>query len=109
MNYYTILGISAAADEESIRRAFRTLARKYHPDAGAGSSPEKFRQIVEAYETLRDRGRRARYDASLRAGRPMRHRVEPLRQQRYAERRFTEEALDDLFERLFSGFDDPFF
>jgi curved DNA-binding protein len=67
MNYYAILGISADADDESIRRAFRALARQYHPDAGIGSSAEKFRQIFEAYETLRDPVRRVQYDASQRA------------------------------------------
>ena len=53
MNYYVILGIPVDADHESIRHAFRVLARRFHPDAGAGSSAEKFHQIFEAYETLR--------------------------------------------------------
>jgi curved DNA-binding protein CbpA len=81
MNYYVILGIPENADEETTRRAFRALVRRYHPDAGAGSSPEKFREIVDAYETLRDPVRRASYDSSLRATRPRRRRtsVEPIR------------------------------
>ena len=81
MNYYVILGIPENADEETTRRAFRALVRRYHPDAGAGSSPEKFREIVDAYETLRDPVRRASYDSSLRAGEHRRRHtwVEPIR------------------------------
>src|ERR1043166_3929614 len=81
MNYYVVLGIPEDADEETTRRAFRALVRRYHPDAGAGSSPEKFREIVDAYETLRDPVRRATYDSSLRAAQPRRRRtsVEPTR------------------------------
>jgi DnaJ-class molecular chaperone len=39
MDYSVVLGIGAEADEETIRSAFRGLARRYHPDVGAGSSP----------------------------------------------------------------------
>ena len=66
MNYYLILGVGEDADPEAIRRAFRTLVRRYHPDAGAGSSAERFREIVTAYETLSDPVRRSRYDRELR-------------------------------------------
>src|SRR5438874_10067382 len=66
MNHYVTLGVSVNADEETIRHAFRTLARRYHPDAGSGSSVETFRSVFEAYETLRNPVRRAAYDDSLR-------------------------------------------
>src|SRR6185436_15491392 len=87
------LGVSPTADIETIRRAFRALVRRYHPDVGEGSSPQKFRELVEAYETLADPVRRHRYDATLRpahqairpvsenAG-PRRSTVEPLIPQR---------------------------
>ena len=65
MDFYAILGIPPDADEETIRAAYRILAQRYHPDKGAGSSTEKFRQIVEAYETLIDARRRLGYDRSL--------------------------------------------
>ena len=65
MNFYAILGIPSHATEEAVRAAYKILARRYHPDAGAGSSPEKFRQVVEAYETLADPMRRRAYDRSL--------------------------------------------
>jgi curved DNA-binding protein CbpA len=81
MNYYVVLGIPEDADEETTRRAFRALVRRYHPDAGAGSSAAKFREIVDAYETLRDPMRRASYDSSLRAARNRARQapVEPIR------------------------------
>ena len=68
MDYYVVLGIAENADEEMIRSAFRTLARRYHPDVGAGSSPIEFQRAREAYETLVDPERRRRYD-QLRASR----------------------------------------
>lgn len=78
MNYYVALGVPANADLETIRSSFRALARRYHPDAGAGSSREKFHQIKEAYETLSDPARRLAYDRSLGAHRPVMVRVEPM-------------------------------
>ncbi len=62
---YAILGVPRDADESEIRSAHRALARKYHPDAGIGSSSERFRSIQDAYDILSDPGRRAEYDRSL--------------------------------------------
>jgi len=58
---YAMLGIPLNADQAAIRKAYRDLARRYHPDAGTGSSTEKFQQITTAYETLNHRARRERY------------------------------------------------
>jgi curved DNA-binding protein CbpA len=65
MNHYEVLCIPVDADEGMIRSAFRRLARRYHPDAGRGSSSEKFRELTDAYETLLDPVRRTAYDNSL--------------------------------------------
>lgn len=65
MNFYAVLGVARDADEETIRSAYRILARRYHPDRGAGSSAEKFRMVNEAYETLIDPGSRRSHDLSL--------------------------------------------
>ena len=65
MNFYAVLGIPRDADDEAIRRAYRILVRRYHPDLGIGSSAEKFRQVREAYETLSDPATRRSYDLSL--------------------------------------------
>jgi DnaJ-class molecular chaperone len=61
-DYYTVLGVSRDATEAEIKRAFRELARKHHPDVSPGSNGEAFREINEAYAVLSDRDSRARYD-----------------------------------------------
>ena len=64
-DYYEVLGISKDADERTIKKAYRKLARKHHPDA-SDESPEiaekKFKEISEAYEVLADSEKRNRYD-----------------------------------------------
>jgi len=59
-NYYDILGVKKTATPDEIKKAFRKLARKHHPDAGGDE--EKFKEINEAYETLADEEKRAAYD-----------------------------------------------
>jgi len=82
MNYYIVLGVTPDADRDTIRSAFRGLARRYHPDAGEGSSAVRFREILAAYETLNDPHRRADYDRTLRTMRAsVPSTVEPLRPQ----------------------------
>jgi curved DNA-binding protein len=62
-DYYKILSVAAAADSETIKTAYRKLARKYHPDvSGQHEAEEKFKQIAEAYEVLKDPNKRAQYD-----------------------------------------------
>lgn len=74
---YRILGIPRDADESEIRSAHRALAKKYHPDAGTGSSSERFRTIQDAYDVLSDPHRRAEYDGSLRRRERRAVRTEP--------------------------------
>jgi curved DNA-binding protein CbpA len=69
ISYYVVLGIAEDADSDTIRSAFRALARRYHPDAGVGSSTLEFRRALEAYETLSDPERRRLYDQDLRRAR----------------------------------------
>jgi len=63
-DYYKILGINASADKKEIKSAYRTLARKYHPDINQGNrlSEEKFKEIGEAYSILGDDAKKAQYD-----------------------------------------------
>ena len=111
------------ADEETDRSAFRALARRYHPDVGAGSSPIEFQRAREAYETLADPERRRRYDRQLRASRvqPVVIREvnvsgpfpEPLfasRRDSFARSRIqvtaTRSFFDQIVEEFFASFDD---
>lgn len=52
MNHYNLPGVSRDADIETIRSAFRALARRFHPDAGEGSSPQKFSEVVGVFLSL---------------------------------------------------------
>lgn len=126
MNYYVLLGVPQDADVEAIRSAFRALARRYHPDAGAGSSADRFREILTAYETLNDPARRMRYDRTLRNTRASRAQfVEPLTAHPFPEpllrpktkamrtnlsdEHFDPTRLDQLIEELFQSWDEIFF
>jgi molecular chaperone DnaJ len=69
-DYYEILGVARDADADTIKRAYRQLALKYHPDRNPGSpeAEEQFKQATEAYEVLRDGEKRAAYDRFGHAG-----------------------------------------
>jgi molecular chaperone DnaJ len=94
-NYYEILGVPRDADQETIKKAYRELALKYHPDRNPGNkdAEEKFKEINEAYQVLGDPEKRAHYD-------------------RYGDRMpfspdlgdFGIATIDDLFTGLFDEF-----
>ena len=60
-DFYSILGIAKTATDDEIKQAYRKLAMQYHPDrnGGAKEAEEKFKQITEAYDVLRDPQKRA--------------------------------------------------
>lgn len=63
-HYYKILGVDRSADDQTIKQAYRRLARKYHPDVSkAKGAAERFKEINEAYEVLSDSEKRTRYDS----------------------------------------------
>ena len=70
-DYYQTLGVPHEASEEEIRKAYRQLARKYHPDVNKGdpkAAEEKFKELSEAYEVLADPAKRQKYDQMGHAG-----------------------------------------
>lgn len=60
-DYYKTLGVASTADDKDIKASFKKLAKLYHPDAETGSE-ERFKEINEAYEVLKDKTKRSRYD-----------------------------------------------
>ncbi|WP_287152878.1 molecular chaperone DnaJ [Candidatus Solincola tengchongensis] len=86
-DYYAVLGVSRHADQEEIKRAYRRLARRYHPDVNRGDreAAERFKEINEAYEVLGDPAKRRRYDLYGESG-----------------------GIPSVFEGGFEGFGDPF-
>lgn len=62
-DYYAALGVERTASDEDIKKAYRKLARKYHPDVSKEkNAEEKFKEVAEAYQTLSDKEKRAAYD-----------------------------------------------
>jgi len=104
-DYYVTLGVSKGADFEKIKHAYRKIVKQYHPDVcGKGESANKFRNIQEAYEVLRDRVKRSDYNRKMAEVHvPVHHREYPPVVQTW-DRGFS--LLDDFFNGLVWGFYD---
>src|SRR3984957_6773259 len=108
-DYYDTLGLSRGASAEEVKRAYRKLARKYHPDVSKEKNAEaKFKDVQEAYEVLRDPDKRASYDQLGRDYRPgQQFRPPPDWSQRFGHsgsQRFSDlNGFSDFFSSLFGG------
>lgn len=94
-DYYETLGVNKGADKDAIKRAYRKLAKKYHPDTNAGNphAEEMFKDVTEAYNVLSDEKKRKLYDEFGFAG---------------LQEGFSEEAARQAAQGGFGGFGEPF-
>ena len=69
-DYYEVLGVSRDADQAAIKKAYRRLARKHHPDANPNdaAAAERFKEVSEAYSVLSDEEKRKKYDQMRKLG-----------------------------------------
>jgi curved DNA-binding protein len=105
-DYYSVLGVARTASEAEIKGAYRKLARKYHPDVSKErDAEERFKDIAEAYQTLKDPEKRAAYDQLGKQQAGEEFRPPPDWQQRYSDTQFSFDDIDlaDLFAGLHSG------
>jgi curved DNA-binding protein len=105
-DYYEILGVKREAGADEIKKAYRKLAQKYHPDVTKDpGGEEKFKEVAEAYETLKSPEKRAAYDQLGRHQPGQDFQPPPDWGRRYAEEGFSFEDVDleDLFAGLASG------
>ena len=130
-NYYKILGIGKDASQKEIKSAYRSLAKKHHPDVTGKKNDEQFKNIQEAYSTLSNPEKRSNYDAYLGASVQVHIKTSNARKSHFV-RNISPEPLiprnsiyrdesfdpfrssffndaDDLFERLRSYFLRRFF
>lgn len=101
-DYYMILGLDPGATSLDIKRAYRALAMKYHPDMNQGDqwAEEKFKLISEAYDVLKDQEKRSAYDRDRLRERPVRNKKKSRRET--GEFLYGDELLQDFYRGFYS-------
>lgn len=102
-DYYSILGVERTASEDDVKKAYRKLAKKYHPDVSKESgAEERFKEVAEAYATLKDAEKRAAYDqlGSHTSGQEFRPPPDWWKQFGESQSGFEDIDLGDLFAGL---------
>lgn len=109
-DYYEILGVNKTASQDEIKKAFRTLAKKYHPDVNPNNktAEEKFKQLNEAYEVLGDIAKRKKYDdlsndENLKNDQDFDPSQAGYDNVRYEDRATSENDFSDFFNVFFGG------
>ena len=111
-NFYVILGVASTASESEVRKAYRKLALKWHPDRNPTNitvANEKFKLIAEAYETLGDASKRFEYDNAQTSTAPNRQQNPNYNTNYPASGYFSDRNAQDIFDQFFSTFHDDFF
>jgi len=106
LDFYDVLGVSTDASQDEIKRAFRKLAFKYHPDRNKmPNAEEKFKEASEAYAILSDPEKRRQYDAQGYEGIKEQYKQEDIYNRGTVRDTFSEFGfnVDDLFARFFGG------
>lgn len=104
-DYYEVLGVSRNADDSTIKKAYRKLAKKYHPDTNAGNTQaeEKFKEATEAYDILGDPEKRKLYDQFGHAAFDGSGAGDPGAYGNYHEYHFEGGDMDDILKNIFGG------
>jgi curved DNA-binding protein len=103
-DYYALLGVERTASQDDIKKAYRRLARKYHPDVSKeADAEERFKEVAEAYETLKDPEKRAAYDQLGRHQAGQDFRPPPDWETRFSPGGFEDIDLADLFAHFGAG------
>ncbi len=108
-NYYKILGLDKNASEQDIKKQYRRLAKKYHPDVSKlNDTEERFKEINEAYDVLKDKTKKANYDRfGSSDGNPFHGGFTPppggATQGGFGQGSFNQGGFGDFFEQIFTG------